>query len=43
MVGLSPGIGTAILVYSRDTSIYNRSTTVYNRDTSPFITAVPHL
>ena len=34
MVELSPGIGTAVLVYSRDSPIYNRSAPIYNRNNS---------
>lgn len=34
MVELSPGIGTAVLVYNRSTSIYNRNNSIYNRAAS---------
>lgn len=43
MVGLSPGIGTAVLVYSRDSPIYNRSTPIYNRIAPIYNRDVLHL
>lgn len=43
MVELFPGIGTAVLVYSRDTSIYNRSAPIYNRNKSIYNRAASNL
>lgn len=32
MLELSPGIGTAVLVYNRAVLIYNRNTSIYNHN-----------